>query len=111
MKYLVIFSPEADDQLAALYNYIADAGSPDIAKKYTDAIIDYCENLHSFPIRGIMRDDVRPGLRITNYKSRTVIAFNVDTDAGLISILGLFYGGQNYETILQDEEELDPGGE
>jgi hypothetical protein len=25
-----------------------------------------------------MRDDVRPGLRITNYKKRTVIAFDVD---------------------------------
>jgi plasmid stabilization system protein ParE len=48
-----------------------------------------------------MRDDVRPGLRITNYKKRAVIAFQVDAD--LVSIIGVFYGGQNYETILPEE--------
>ena len=48
-----------------------------------------------------MRDNVRPGLRITNYKKRAVIAF--DVDAELVSIIGVFYGVQDYETILQDE--------
>jgi plasmid stabilization system protein ParE len=47
-----------------------------------------------------MRDDVRPGLRITNYKKRAVIAFQVDAD--LVSIIGVFYSGQNYETILPE---------
>ena len=50
-----------------------------------------------------MRDDVRPGLRITNYKNRTVIAF--DADAGQVSIIGMFHGGHDYETILQDDSE------
>ena len=50
-----------------------------------------------------MRDDVRPGLRITNYKKRAVIAFDVDAEQ--VSILGIFYGGQDYESILQDESE------
>lgn len=31
-----------------------------------------------------------------NYKKRAVIAFDVDTD--LVSIIGGFYGGQDYET-------------
>ena len=42
---------------------------------------------------------MRPGLRITNYKKRVVIAFSVDTEQ--ISNIGIFYGGQDYETILQ----------
>lgn len=103
MKYHVMFSPEAEEQLVALYNHIADAASPDIAKRYTEAIVDYCEGLDTFPIRGTIRDDARPGLRITNYKKRMVIAFAVDTGTRQVSILGLFYGGQNYETILQDD--------
>lgn len=49
-----------------------------------------------------MRDDVRPGLRITNYKKRTVIAFNVDAE--MVSIIGVFYGGQDYETIIQEDD-------
>lgn len=35
MNYRVVFSPEAEEQLAALYGYIATAASPDIAAWYT----------------------------------------------------------------------------
>lgn len=103
MKYRVIFSLDAEEQLVAVYNHIANAATPDIAKRYTEAIVNYCESMTSFPIRGTRRDDVRPGLRVTNYKKRMVIAFAVDSDSGQVSILGLFYGGQDYETILQDD--------
>lgn len=51
--------------------------------------------------RSRCRDDVRPGLRITNYRKRAVIAFDVAGD--LVSIVGVFYGGQDYETILHDD--------
>lgn len=105
MSWRVVFSPEAEEQLAALYNYIADAASPDIAARYTEAIVTHCESLTGFPIRGTIREDVRPGLRITNYKKRTVIAFEADLKAGLVSIIGFFHGGQDYETILRDEVE------
>lgn len=101
MNYRIVFSPEAEEQLAALFCYIAAAASPDTAAQYTEAIVDYCESLRTFPLRGTMRDDVRPGLRITNYKKRVVIAFIADDEH--VSIIGIFYGGQDYETILQDE--------
>jgi plasmid stabilization system protein ParE len=99
----LVFSPEAEEQLAALYGYTAAAASPDIAARYTEAIVNYCESLCAFPLRGTMRDDVRTGLRITNYKKRAVIAFDVDAEQ--VSIIGVFYGGQDYETILQDDSE------
>ncbi|MEB8487948.1 MULTISPECIES: DUF1778 domain-containing protein [Acidithiobacillus] len=37
MSYRVVFSPEAQEQLAELYRYIAEAASPDIAAQYTEA--------------------------------------------------------------------------
>lgn len=101
MTFRVIFSPEAEDQLAGLYHYIAGAASPVIAERYVNAIISHCETLDTFPLRGAQRDDIRPGLRITNYKGRTVIAFAVDVQE--VSIIGVFYGGQDYETALQDD--------
>ena len=101
MRYRVIFTPQAQEQLADLYHYIAEAASPNTAARYTDAIVSYCESLRTFPLRGNKRDDVRPGLRITNYKKRVVIAFTVDAE--LISIIGIFYGGRDYETILQED--------
>ena len=69
MLYTVIFTPDAQDQLAALYRYIAIATTPEIAECYTSAIVTYCEGLSTFPNRGTRHDDVRPGLRITNYKN------------------------------------------
>lgn len=101
MNYRVVLSPEAQEQLVELYRHIAEAASPAIAARYTKAIVSYCESLRTFPLRGTKRDDVRPGLRVTNYKKRTVIAFGVDAE--VVSIIGVFYGGQDYETILQDD--------
>lgn len=99
MLYTVIFTPEAQEQLLLLYRYIATAGAPETAERYVSSIITYCESLQNFPLRGTRRDDVRPGLRITNYKKRVVIAFAVE--AVQVSIIGIFYGGQDYETVLQ----------
>ena len=101
MRYTVVFTPEAQEQLAALYLYIAVAASPTIAEHYVSAVITYCESLQTFPHRGTRRDDIRPGLRITNYKKRVAIAFNVDAEQ--VSILGVFYGGQDYESVLQSD--------
>jgi len=104
-NYCVVFSPEAEEHLAVLYHYIAATASADVAARYTGAIVSYCESLRTFPHRGNVRDDVRPGLRITNYKKRAVIAFDVDAEQ--VSIIGVFYGGQNYETILRSDSEED----
>ncbi len=82
--------------------YIAAAASPEIAARYTDAIVTYCEGLRTFPHRSPRRDDIRPGLRVTNYRKRTVIAFDAETE--WVSIIGVFYGGQDYAAALQ----LDP---
>jgi toxin ParE1/3/4 len=98
-SYNVVFSPESEEQLAELYRYIADNASPDIAQRYTRAIIALCEGMRSMPRRGTRRDDIRPGLRITNCRRRTVIAFTVDDDQ--VSIIGVFYGGRDLETALR----------
>ena len=52
-----------------------------------------------------MRDDIRPGLRISNYKRRAVIAFVVDDLTNTVSILGVYYGGKSYEALLGEHED------
>ena len=44
-------------------------------------------------------------LRVTHYKKRTIIAFDVDSEQ--VSIIGVFYGGQDFESILKDDFEGD----
>lgn len=101
MSYAVVFAPQAEDQLAELYGYIASQASPTTAARYTDAIVVYCEGLSEFAHRGAPRDDIRPGLRITN--CRTVIAFAVDDARLRVSILGVYCGGQDFEGALHFE--------
>jgi toxin ParE1/3/4 len=108
--YTVVFPPEAEDDLVELFEYIAERGSPVNAARYTEAIVApgdnyldtrrHCETLTSFPHRGMPRDDIRPGLRITNYRKRAVIAFEVDDASARVSILGVYYGGRDFERAL-----------
>ncbi len=46
------------------------------------------------------RDDIRPGLRLTHHKGRTVIAYAIDDERLVVSVLGVFYGGQDHERAL-----------
>ena len=62
-----------------------------------------CEGLALFPLRGVPREDIRPGLRVTHHKGRTLIAYAVDEDTRTVSVLGIFYGGQDYEGVLSGE--------
>ena len=102
MTYRVVFTPDAEDHLDELYRYIADAATPDVAAGYVDAIITYCEGLAEFPHRGLARDDIRPGLRTTSYRKRTVVAFAVLDD--VVAIIGIFHGGRDYEALLRDTD-------
>lgn len=102
MSYTVRFAPEVLDQLGAIEDYIAHAGSPLTAARYVDALVAYCESLTTFPHRGTRRDDLMHGLRITNYRRTAVIAFIAEAGTETVSILGVFHGGQDHEAALQD---------
>lgn len=103
--YSVVFTPEAEEQLVELYRYIEENASAEIALRYTSAIVERCESLGMLPQRGTPRDDIRPGLRTTTYKRRTVIAYSVEAD--WVSVIGVFHGGRDYESELQPESDDD----
>jgi len=102
VSWRVVFSPEALDRLDAIEQYIAEASSPVTAVRYVDAVVAYCDSLTLFPQRGTSRDDLLPGLRITNYHGSAVVAFVVNEAAEAVAIVGVFYGGQDYEGVLQE---------
>jgi len=66
-------------------------------------VVASCEGLALFPLRGVPREDIRPGLRVTHHKGRTLIAYAVDEDTRTVSVLGIFYGGQDYEAALSGD--------
>jgi toxin ParE1/3/4 len=96
--YRVVFSPEAEAQLISIYEYIAGEASPETASRFTSAIADYCEGLSRLPHLGLKRDDLRPGMRIIGFRRRVSIA--VVISGYRVDIVGIFYGGQDLETLL-----------
>ncbi len=100
IRYEIVFQPEAIVQLENLEVYIAEHASAAIAGRYISAIIDHCQSLAEFPLRGTNRDDIRPDLRTMSYRHRTLIAFVVGDVR--VDILGIFHGGQNWEARFSD---------
>ena len=78
MPYAVVFAPEADVQLEALYHYIAAQASPSTAERYTSAVVDACESLGLFPKRGVAREDIRLGLRVTHQQPMRPMPPNIE---------------------------------
>ena len=76
-------TPEAQQQLNALDDWITEKTSPDVAQRFVSAILD-------FPRAGRARDDVRPGMRTTTFKKRTLIAYELDESSGelVVNVLG-----------------------
>lgn len=101
MRYRVSFSVEAKAQLANIYRYIALEASPAIADSFTGALVDQCEALNRFPLRGTPRNDVRPGLRTIAFRRRVTIAYFVADDQ--VMVLGFFYAGQDIGSMMSGD--------
>lgn len=99
MTTRVHFTESAERHLLDLYEWIAGEGSPSNAQHFVTAILDFCDKLADMPGIGTARDDIRPELRTVGFRRRVVIAFGSAGDARIV-ILGVFYGGQDYEARL-----------
>ena len=103
MTRSVVYSPRAQEQLTALYVWIAErSGYPARAEGFVSAILDFCDDLATHPMIGIAREDLRPGLRTIGFRRRVVIAFAVH--AAIVEIHGVYYGGQDFETLIAAED-------
>lgn len=64
-------------------------------KKLVATIYGYCLGFETFPERGMVRDDIRPGLRLAGFRRRATIAFVVSGDA--VIILRMFHAGRDID--------------
>ncbi len=84
----------------ALYDWIAERASPDTALGYIDRLEHYIRGFDYASERGTSRNDIREGLRTVGFERRVTIAFNVTAQE--VIVLGLFYGGQNWQEALSE---------
>lgn len=94
VTYKVVFRPAAENDLMALYEYIAKNSGLDRAGAYIARIEQAGMALADFPLRGMQRGDLHPGIRIIDFERRASIAFIVENDT--VRIARIFYGGRDF---------------
>jgi toxin ParE1/3/4 len=101
IEYVVKFSAEFDERLEIVADYMEFHGRSEASiARYIRAVYDACEAFATFPNRGTPHDDVMPGLKTTHYNGDTILAFVVDGDKKTVWFLGVFYGGQDWQSVL-----------
>ena len=100
------YTPEAEQQLNELDDWITQTASAEIAQRFVSALLDHVDGILLFPLAGRARDDVRPGMRTTTFKKTTLVAYAVDetSDELVVNILGVFHGGQDWEAVLDEDQ-------
>jgi len=96
-SFSVRFTIAAADDLAAIFDFVAERAGPRIAEAFVGRLEAACLALDIAPHRGAVRDDLRPGLRTFGVERRTTILFTVDDARAEVVILGVFYGGRDVE--------------
>ncbi len=101
--YEVFLTPDAIEDLADIYDYIADAsGLPEVAWAYIEKLRHKCHDLRLAPVRGQKRDDLRQNTRIIAVDKNAVAAFEVDEKKRTVIVLNIFYGGRDYDALMKD---------
>jgi len=101
--YEVIFDRAARQDLKDIYDYIASRANSAIAERFATNLYQHCIKLEHVPERGTRRDDLRGGLRTIGYRRRATILFQVDRERRQVVILGIYYGGRNFEDDFGEE--------
>ena len=103
MKYKIVRTDKADEQLREIIFYIAeDSGSIDIALNYLDKIEAAINNLEDFPMSGsipqysILR---KQGYRVLIVE-RHLIFYKVDDDKRIVIIYAIVDGRREYRNLI-----------
>ncbi len=103
MKYRIIRTDKADEQLREIIFYIADdSGSVDIALKYLDKIESSIKRLEDFPMSGsIPRYSVlrKQGYRVLIVE-RHLVFYKVNESDKIVTIYAIVDGRREYKNLI-----------
>lgn len=94
----VVFSTEAQADLAAIHDFVPDAATPAVALNCLERLQGYCAGMALGAERGHRRNAVRPGLRIVGFEERITVAFTFSAED--VTILRKFHAGRDWEDEL-----------
>ncbi len=75
MTFGVILTPEAENDLQQIHDYIVSKSFPQNAASYAGRLIDRLETIATAPYQGMSREDIGPGFRTTGFERRITILY------------------------------------
>lgn len=103
MKYKIIRTDKADEQLREIIFYIAeDSGNVDIALNYLDKIEKTINSLEDFPMSGsVPRYSIlkKQGYRVLIVE-RHLVFYKVDDDKRIVTIYAIVDGRREYRNLI-----------
>ena len=93
MAFEIRFAPEAEEDLFAIYTFVADAAGFGIADAYDARLRAACLRLTDFPNRGTPHDELAPGLRSVAFERRASIYYRVTGPR--VEILRILHAGRD----------------
>ena len=105
--FKVIYSPEAKDDLRSIASYILfELKAPLAAQNITSRIRNEIRSLEEMPERyPIVEWEPWASLRMHKVPvGKYLVFYTVDTDSSVVSVIRIFYGGRNIESLIQENE-------
>ncbi|ARS66187.1 MULTISPECIES: type II toxin-antitoxin system RelE/ParE family toxin [Sinorhizobium] len=93
MSYTVRLSTAAQQDIDTLLDYLVPNAGEAIARAYIARLHAFLRGFDTFPKRGTVRSDHRPGLRVVGFERSVSVAFVVEDDS--VIILRIFNRGQD----------------
>ncbi|WP_417518589.1 type II toxin-antitoxin system RelE/ParE family toxin [Minwuia sp.] len=91
----VVFAIEAQTDLVAIHDYIAERAGTVIALGYVERIEAFCLGLGDGSERGTRRENLGMGVRTIGFERRATVAFTIDVNR--VTILRIYYGGRGID--------------
>ncbi len=104
MRFAIEFSADAERDFGLIFDHLFESyvafgeGTEEALNHAARRIMDIrkaADQLARFPLRGVARDDVLPGIRFLAI-ARAIYWFDVDRKARKVRILAVFFGGQDH---------------
>lgn len=100
MAFEVNFSAEAEDDLFAIYVYVAEASGIERADGFDRRLRAACLKLANFPNRGTPQEEMAAGLRSIAFERRATIYYRVGE---AVEIVRVIYAGRDAQRAFGSE--------
>lgn len=97
MGYRLLFHPEFENDVADMVRFIAEKAGEEAALLAADRADEALASIAENPHHSAPREEIAPGLRIALFRRSGVIPYLLDDERKEALILGVFYGGQEWD--------------